>query len=188
MIPSSDNTGTLMFNPQTNEITINKPTTKKPLSFSQWAKCYRSFICIYIATHTQMNTLTLLQDLFVHHDTVEDLYLQGGQWWDYDVSFRQSMASGPFRWSLCRYDLLWKFGQKSSPALVHQNPTDVKKPEIVKKKKTFDIYVPIPHCRHYHNFGKCEFPKCQYDHSCYLCAGEHPVLDCKFRKKSCIRY
>ena len=184
-VKESDNgQGSVTINANSSSFTITKPKSQKPLTFLNWSKCFRSFMIVYLETHTYMHTLTLLRDMLTYHDTVQELYSKGGQWWDYDMHFRKLMSASPFRWSTLRIDLIWHYSGQSSLGMADH------KTKNYNSAKDPQSSTPYGFCRAYHSAKGCNLQNCKYKHYCYLCEDKHSVIACtkKSANKTAAQY
>ena len=161
------------------------PSSRHPLTFNQWSRCFHKYMSIYLQYHGKLKPLELALDMIAYHEVVRDLWERQARWAAFDEHFRRRKESYPCTWSDkdVIFDLRLTYGTPSQ-----QVAANVKQQSAPRGQRNFDSkHVPKFFCTEFHTSGKCTRVKCDYSHHCYRCKdweNPHSASTCqKFNKK-----
>ena len=162
------------------------PSSRQPLTFNQWSRCFHKFMTIYQQFHGKHRPLDLSLDMIAYHEVVRELWERQGRWAAFDEHFRRRKESFPCSWADkdVIFYLRLKYGTPSS----HNQPTSKGQQGPSRNQRPNDSrLVPKHFCTEFHMSGKCSKPKCDYIHFCYRCRDQenpHSASVCtKYNKK-----
>ena len=188
----------LQYDDQLQGKFIAKPrSAKKSLSFDMWTRCSRKFMSLYLQIHgDEDNSGQLAVEMLTYFDAVHDVKARGGDWENFDIKFRKSMASQAFSWAdrLMTMHLQLQFTNSPSAITSAEN-----NPAPAQRRHSSDNYynkkasarepvkasVPYYYCFAYHTTGRCTAKNCYYDHNCYKCERQgysdrpHTAMTCQ---------
>ena len=152
----------------------------RPMTLLSWCKAFARFGASYVRSHSQDQA----GNLFSYLDNILDLAKEGADWADYDLHFRQQMASKLYGLGHVRSELYSAYlaKPKSNPCPgALPSPTTA---QCISSKH----WVPRGYCIAFHLKGQhCSSPSeddCQYSHQCFLCEqASHPAYSCSSMTK-----
>ena len=150
---------------------------ERKLSFQNWQTCFDYFLSIYIKTHAKNKTLgTEIREMLTYRDSLQKIWKKNGNWFQYDVHFRQDQAVEKFKWNAIKYDLMSEFGSGSQLPMGGANTAS---------SERTGLRIPKPYCQDWHARLECKRNPCKYSHRCFRCirfdpdAPPHPAFQCR---------
>nr|XP_022311604.1 uncharacterized protein LOC111116868 [Crassostrea virginica]XP_022311605.1 uncharacterized protein LOC111116868 [Crassostrea virginica]XP_022311606.1 uncharacterized protein LOC111116868 [Crassostrea virginica] len=135
---------------------------KRFLNIESWTDAF----CIFASVVRRANPShpTLSEDLAIYMDLVRQIHRDGGDWFFYDVNFRQAMQNDDtLSWSFVDQVLHTRALNRHK-----QNPAPT---------KPFLGQAPRKTCFKFNGGRDCD-GACGYLHACYHCKGTHPMSQC----------
>ncbi|CAC5399892.1 unnamed protein product [Mytilus coruscus] len=128
---------------------------------------------------------TLAEDLAIYMDLIRQIQKDGGDWYFYDVNFRQSMQNDDtLSWSYVDQILHTRSLNRFIPKV--NNPNPMKRTQLdgmhVCKCKALSKQHPRKTCHRYNEGRICE-GTCGYSHICSICFKGHSMSQC-YRNKT----
>ena len=154
----------------------------RPMTLLSWCRAFARFGASYVRSHSQDQA----GHLFSYLNNILDLAKEGADWADYDLHFRQQMASKLYGLGHVRTELysayLAKPKSNSSPS-GHAFP-----PSTPVQSNPSNQWVPRGYCVAFHLKGqRCSSPSaddCHYSHQCFICEeASHPAHSCSSTTK-----
>jgi hypothetical protein len=156
-----------------------RPTARKSkLHMTQWLSAWNRFSAIYLLQHP-----SLAGDIAKHFETVRAIFSKGGDWHQYDESFRTEIAHGRVCWGQPHLELYLQ--TMSSKSESYNKPQSYQKSAFNNNrgsntgKLPFGTRIPPGACfRHHRGLGCSEGNNCKFQHGCVNCSMSHPLVNC----------
>ena len=158
------------------------PKVHKQLSEADWIKAFNIFISVHVGKFPSE-----LNSLLTYSQKVQAIMAKGGDWHNFDTTYRKELAVTQKSYSTLRPDLeiiaytnllapLKKAGKTSNrfhPYHGDSNAATASSPNDIPNGKCFRFHTPGKFC-------KKSDEECGYDHSCDLCGDKnvHPRYQC----------
>lgn len=109
---------------------------------------------------------SISEDLVIYMDLIRQIHKDGGDWFFYDVNFRQAMQNDD--------TLSWSYVDQ----ILHTRPLNRSKNAVVSTSiKPSQNQAPRKTCHNFNGGRDCN-GMCGYLHACYNCKGNHPMSKC----------
>lgn len=157
----------------TLQLAKDKEPKKKVLTLEQWSDLFVKYMAIYVSKHKEA-AIPILS----HYQTVRTLHRRGGDWLEYDRTFRKRKAFSGYPWASVDQ-------QAYTEALTKKEMTSPKAgPKNQPFRTPVTSRIPFGYCRKYHTAADgCTFPQCKWKHQCYQCSGVHKQSMCPNNQK-----
>jgi hypothetical protein len=154
--PSDSRPPRFSFNPNSGQ--FEQMEEKKKFSFSQWRRCYITFMSLRMKAFPEEG-----QGLLRHLEIVEDLQRQGLDGVRYDAQFRETKAQHPsIRWGQYMADLV----------IAGLTPTTAPRLSVTRRPNSRV-------CSFYNSVEGCLSTRCRFAHACDRCNQPgHPAHKC----------
>lgn len=164
---------------QNKRVGLTSGKKKKFVSIESWTDAFSIFSSVlrkFNPTHP-----TLAEDLAIYMDLIRQIQKDGGDWYFYDVNFRQSMQNDDtLSWSYVDQILHTRSLNRFIPKV--NNPNPMKRTHTYNNAKPFPNSAPRKTCHRYNEGRICE-GTCGYSHICSICFKGHSMSQC-YRNKT----
>ena len=139
-------------------------------SFQRWLKAFEVYISIYLL---QPGKVADAGKLLQYISTIRNLAERGGDWAQYDETFRSMRMVQGWQWDAVHWEL-WLNSQQTSGGVI----SNQRSPFPDKGRRVGSPRLQV--CFNFNRGVPCRQP-CQYAHKCRRCGGNHPSSRC-FKK------
>jgi hypothetical protein len=137
---------------------------RKFLTVESWTDAFAIFASVIRKANPTHPTIA--EDLAIYMDLIRQIQKDGGDWFFYDVQFRQAMQNDDtLSWSMVDQVLYTRALNKAKSPLSPQT------------SKPFHRPAPRKTCHKFNGGRECN-GFCGYAHVCYGCRGNHPITQC----------
>lgn len=159
---------------------------RKFVNIENWTDAFAIFASVL--RRGSPNHPTLAEDLAIYADLIRQIYKDGGDWYFYDINFRQNMQNdGALSWNCVDQLLHTRALSRNQNKNVNSNfnlgNVSKKSAKIgnfirfPQSAKPFPANAPRKTCHRYNEGRSCD-GNCGYLHLCYICYRAHPMSLC----------
>lgn len=152
---------------------------RKFLNIENWTDAFAIFSSVLRKVNP--NHLTLAEDLAIYTDLIRQIHKDGGDWYFYDVNFRQTLQNDDtLSWSYVDQILHTRALNRN---ITKQNnmQNKIQQAPYNSNIKPFPTAASRRTCHKYNEGRPCD-GFCGYPHICRLCIKGHPMLQCNRNK------
>lgn len=155
-----------------NRVGLTSGKKRKFLTIENWTDAFMIFSSV--VRKANPNHPTISEDLAIYMDLIRQINKDGGDWYFYDINFRQSMQNDDtLSWSYVDQVLHTRaLNRPKQRPIMNSNPN-----------KPFPYTASRKTCHKYNkNGGRACNGSCGYLHQCFQCNGNHPMSLCPKQK------